>query len=103
MYSEALNETKETPDAEVYEYIQKVRNRAGLDLDGDLVNTWANHSDNPNKPLSKDRANEVAKVLRESSIDTRAGGLGSSFPVDSNNTESGKAKNRRAEVWVVKP
>ncbi|MDB4785719.1 phosphate ABC transporter substrate-binding/OmpA family protein [bacterium] len=56
-----------------------------------------------NKPLSKDRANEVAKVLRESSIDTRAGGLGSSFPVDSNNTESGKAKNRRAEVWVVKP
>jgi len=59
MYSEALNETKETPDAEVYEYIQKVRNRAGLDLDGDLVNTWANHSDNPNKPLSKDGMRKI--------------------------------------------
>ena len=35
MYSEALNEVKESPDAEVYEYIQKVRHKAGLDNGGD--------------------------------------------------------------------
>ena len=31
-YAEALNEIKDSPDAEVYEYIQAVRHNAGLDL-----------------------------------------------------------------------
>jgi len=56
-----------------------------------------------NMPLSKDRAEEVAKELRLSKVDTRSGGLGPTFPVDTNETEAGKAKNRRAEVWVAKP
>lgn len=56
-----------------------------------------------NMPLSKDRAEVVAKELRRSKIDTRAGGLGPAFPVDTNDSEIGKAKNRRAEVWVAKP
>lgn len=56
-----------------------------------------------NMPLSKDRAEEVAKELRRSKLDTRSGGLGPAFPVDTNETEAGKAKNRRAEVWVAKP
>jgi outer membrane protein OmpA-like peptidoglycan-associated protein len=56
-----------------------------------------------NMPLSKDRAEEVAKELRRSQVDTRSGGLGPTFPVDTNETEAGKAKNRRAEVWVAKP
>lgn len=56
-----------------------------------------------NVPLSKNRAEEVAKELRRSKVDTRSGGLGPAFPVDTNKTEAGKAKNRRAEVWVVKP
>jgi len=56
-----------------------------------------------NMPLSKDRAEEVAKELRRSKVDTRSGGLGPAFPVDTNETEAGKAKNRRAEVWVAKP
>src|SRR3546814_16084578 len=30
-YAEALNETKQTPDAEVYEYIDLIRARAGLE------------------------------------------------------------------------
>ena len=54
MYAEASNETKATPDADVYEYIQKVRDRAGLDVGGDLVNTWQMHSANPSKPSTKD-------------------------------------------------
>ena len=54
MYAEASNETKAAPDSEVYEYIQKVRDRAGLDDGGDLVSTWQIHSANPSKPTTKD-------------------------------------------------
>ncbi|MGE9271488.1 MAG: OmpA family protein, partial [Verrucomicrobiales bacterium] len=56
-----------------------------------------------NMPLSKDRAEEVAKELRRAKVDTRSGGLGQAFPVDTNESEVGKAKNRRAEIWVAKP
>jgi len=66
MLAEALNEYKETPDGEVYEYIDLVRNRTGLD---GVVESWANHSIEPGKPLSKigmrdiirrERLNELA-------------------------------------------
>jgi outer membrane protein OmpA-like peptidoglycan-associated protein len=56
-----------------------------------------------NQPLSVKRAEGVATELRRSKVDTRSGGLGDSFPIDSNDTIAGKARNRRAEVWVVKP
>jgi hypothetical protein len=59
MYSEALNEIKGSPDSEVYEHIQKVRNRAGLDKDGDLVNTWNTFSNNPSKPLTKEGMRKI--------------------------------------------
>lgn len=49
-YAEALNEVKGAPDAEVYEYIDKVRERAGLN---GVVESWANHSTQPDKPASK--------------------------------------------------
>lgn len=54
-------------------------------------------------PLSKKRAETVATELRRSKVDTRSGGLGPAFPVDTNDTPAGKEKNRRAEVWVAKP
>jgi len=59
MYSEALNEVKESPDSEVYEYIQKVRNKAGLDNGGDLVNTWQLYSSSPSKPTTKDGMRDI--------------------------------------------
>ena len=59
MYAEASNETKSAPDADVYEYIQKVRDRAGLDEGGDLVSTWQTHSSNPSKPITKDGMREI--------------------------------------------
>ena len=59
MYSEALNEVKESPDSEVYEYIQKVRDKAGLDDGGDLVNTWQLYSSNPSKPSSKEGMRDI--------------------------------------------
>jgi outer membrane protein OmpA-like peptidoglycan-associated protein len=54
-------------------------------------------------PLSKKRAEAVSIELRRSKVDTRSGGLGPAFPVDTNDTPAGKEKNRRAEVWVAKP
>ena len=59
MYSEALNETKAAPDAEVYEYIQRVRTRAGLDIGGDILNTWQMYSTNPSKPMTKDGMRKI--------------------------------------------
>lgn len=50
MYTEALNEVKDAPDAEVYEYIDHVRARAGLD---GVVSSWSAHSSNPSKPGTK--------------------------------------------------
>lgn len=56
-----------------------------------------------NQPLSVKRAESVAAELRRSKVNTRSNGLGDLFPIDTNETEAGKARNRRAEVWVVKP
>ena len=58
---------------------------------------------NINMPLSKNRAEAVSEELRRSKVDARSAGLGPVFPVDTNITEAGKAKNRRAEVWAVRP
>ena len=63
-YAEALNETKDSPDAEVYEYIQRVRHRAGLDAGSDLVSTWAQHSSNPSKPSSKEGMRDIIRQER---------------------------------------
>lgn len=59
LYSEALNETMEIPNAEVYEYIQRVRHRAGLDKDSNLQETWSKYSKNPSKPLSREGMREI--------------------------------------------
>lgn len=64
MYAEALNEVQTAPDQNVYEYIQRVRHKAGLDQDSDLVSTWAMHSKNPNKPLTKEGMREIIQRER---------------------------------------
>lgn len=53
--------------------------------------------------LSKDRARVVADKLTGFKVDTSIGGLGCDFPIDTDATEAGRARNRRAEVWVAKP
>jgi hypothetical protein len=66
MYAEALNESKNAPDAEVYQYIDSVRARTGLD---GVVDSWQAHAVNPGKPLTqagmrdiiqRERLNELA-------------------------------------------
>lgn len=64
MYSEALNEVLETPDSEVYEYIQRVRHKAGLDINSDLVSTWELYSKNAAKPKTKEGMREIIRQER---------------------------------------
>ena len=64
MHAEAANEVKGAPDAEVYEYIQKVRHKAGLDVGSDLVTTWAMHSNIPNKPTTKEGMRDIIRQER---------------------------------------
>lgn len=56
MYAEVLNEIKPAPDEEVYEYIDKVRERAGLK---GVVESWEKYSNRPDKPLTKDGMREI--------------------------------------------
>lgn len=65
MYAEALNETKSAPDAEVYNYVQYVRTKAGLDENtGGLVQTWQQFSNNPDKPKTQSGMREIIRNER---------------------------------------
>ncbi|MDI9603738.1 MAG: RagB/SusD family nutrient uptake outer membrane protein [Bacteroidota bacterium] len=61
LYSEALNEVKEQPDAEVYEWIDRVREKAGLD---GVRTSWARASINPDKPYTKEGMREIIQKER---------------------------------------
>jgi hypothetical protein len=61
MYAEALNEAKAAPDAEVYEFIDQVRARTGLD---GVVESWRNHSLEPDKPSSREGMREIIRRER---------------------------------------
>ncbi len=61
LYSEVLNEVKNAPDGEVYEYIDLVRARTGLD---GVVESWANYSNIPDKPLTKEGMREIIRRER---------------------------------------
>ncbi|MFS4457418.1 RagB/SusD family nutrient uptake outer membrane protein [Maribacter sp. 2304DJ31-5] len=54
--AEALNESKAAPDGEIYDLVDRVRQRAGLD---GVVSSWASHSSNPSKPLEKDGMRDI--------------------------------------------
>jgi len=54
-----------------------------------------------NMKLSSDRAASVVKALIENGIQTarlKSSGVGPYWPVESNHSEEGKAKNRRVEL-----
>lgn len=64
LYAEALNESLNAPNSEVYEYIDKVRERAGLK---GVVESWNNYSLFPQKPLSKEGMRDI--IHRERNIE----------------------------------
>ena len=58
-----------------------------------------------NQPLSEERALAVKKYLESKGVDPQrleSRGFGSSQPVDTNDTEEGRAKNRRVEFKVTR-
>jgi outer membrane protein OmpA-like peptidoglycan-associated protein len=60
-------------------------------------------TDNVNDPLSRDRAKAVEDALVKAGVDRgrlHSVGFGASSPVASNQTEEGRAENRRVEVSV---
>ncbi|WP_205764412.1 RagB/SusD family nutrient uptake outer membrane protein [Arenibacter sp. 6A1] len=63
-YAEALNEVKAAPDAEVYQYIDAIRERAGLN---GVVESWRDFSLEPNKPTTKEGMRDI--IQRERMIE----------------------------------
>lgn len=61
LYCEALNEVKDQPDAEVYYWIDLIREHAGLD---GVVDSWANAASNPEKPLTKTGMRDIIQKER---------------------------------------
>lgn len=64
LYAEALNESMETPNRDVYANIDSVRHRAGLK---GVVESWAEHSIYPNKPATKEGMRDI--IQRERMIE----------------------------------
>lgn len=62
LYAEALNEANPSPTPEVYEYVDKVRNHVGLN---GVVESWAEHSNVPNKPLTQAGMREIIHRERD--------------------------------------
>lgn len=61
LYSEALNEIKEAPDGEVYEWIDRVRAVNGL---GGVVESWELHSSYPDRPSYKEDMRQIIRRER---------------------------------------
>lgn len=55
-----------------------------------------------NQQLSHDRAEHVARALRQRGLDaSRVEGFGAAMPVADNATSEGREKNRRVEIWIA--
>lgn len=82
--------------------LMKLRKKVKIELAG---HTDDDGSAEHNLKLSKDRANAVKAYLVKKGITSgrvQTVGYGESQPVESNATASGKARNRRTEVRIVK-
>lgn len=61
LYAEALNESQDAPTPEVFEYLDKIRARAGLK---GVTESWAASSKNPDKPSTKAGMREIIRKER---------------------------------------
>ena len=61
LYAETLNEIKEAPDNEVYQWVDSIRLRAGLE---GVVDSWRKYSTIPGKPTTKEGMREIIKRER---------------------------------------
>lgn len=94
MCAEALNESKNEPDAEVYQYIDMVRERAGLK---GVLESWANYSNQPDKPTTKTGMREI--IQRERKIELACEGA---YFWDSHRWKTAiKEQNRFIQGWNI--
>lgn len=61
LYVEALNEAKDTPDPDVFKYLDKIRNRAGLK---GVKESWTMHSISPEKIQTKEGMRDIIRRER---------------------------------------
>lgn len=61
MYSEALNESKAAPDADVYFWIDEIRKRAGLK---GVVESWATYTNNSGEAKTKEGMRKIIRRER---------------------------------------
>jgi hypothetical protein len=92
--AEALNESKQAPDHEVYQYIDSVRARAGLK---GVLESWSQYSNQPGKPLSKEGMRQI--IQQERKIELAAEGV---YFWDSNRWKTAlKERNRPIQGWNI--
>lgn len=102
-FETAKFELKQESKAELnklYEFL-RVNDQIKVEFDGHTDNQG---SEAINKKLSEDRAGAVRQYLIEKGIEgsrLTAKGFGSSQPIASNETEEGRAKNRRTELRIL--
>jgi outer membrane protein OmpA-like peptidoglycan-associated protein len=80
--------------------VLKEFNQTGVNIAGHTDSTG---SDSLNQKLSNDRANSVLQYLAGQGVAygrLRAYGYGESQPIASNNTDAGRAQNRRVEITL---
>lgn len=95
MYAEALNESKDAPDAEVYKYIDIVRERAGL---GGVQDCWRKYSNQPDKPSTKEGMREI--IRHERKVELACEGA---YYWDSHRWKTAqKEQNRLIQGWNIK-
>lgn len=91
--AETLNESKDAPDAEVYQYIDMIRERAGLE---GVIDSWKK-SINPNKPTTKTGMRDI--IQRERKIEFACEGV---YYWDSRRWKTAvKEQNRSVQGWNI--
>ena len=95
----SLKSSAERPINELADYLDAYQERRVL-IEGHTDNTGAASF---NKNLSQQRANTVREALISRGVDSlrvKAVGLGEQYPIANNDTDTGRAYNRRVEVIV---
>ncbi|MDR1129900.1 MAG: RagB/SusD family nutrient uptake outer membrane protein [Prevotellaceae bacterium] len=96
--AEALNETTEgektQPSDEVYQYVDAIRTRAGLE---GVIESWEQYSTDPSKPLTKEGMRDI--IRRERNIELACEGM---YYWDSRRWKTAmREQNRLIQGWDV--
>ena len=104
-FTSGRSELKEISNRELNKLVLLLNENKNLDVYiGGHTDSVGNAT--KNKSLSQKRADAVGKYLREKGINKKrikSNGYGELFPIGDNDTAKGREKNRRVEVYLIKP